>query len=87
VLTTLKYFKEEYEAHVHEGRCPAGVCKALITFSIRADKCTGCGRCRMECPVQCITGERKAPHVIETEACIKCGTCADVCKFDAVEVD
>lgn len=87
VLTTLKYFKDEYNAHVYEHRCPAGVCKALITFGIQVDKCTGCQRCKIECPVKCITGEKKSPHVIDVEACIKCGTCYDVCKFDAVEID
>jgi len=87
VLTTLRYFKEEYDAHIHDRRCPAGVCKALITFRILADKCTGCQRCKMECPVQCITGEKKGPHTIDQEACIQCGTCHDVCKFDAVEID
>jgi len=87
VLTTLKYFKEEYDAHVHDKRCPAGVCKALITYRILADKCTGCGRCKVECPVQCITGEKKGPHLIDQDACIQCGTCFDVCKFDAVEID
>ncbi|MHB0934834.1 MAG: NADH-ubiquinone oxidoreductase-F iron-sulfur binding region domain-containing protein [Armatimonadota bacterium] len=87
VLTTMRYLKEEYDAHVFDRRCPAGVCKALITFRILADKCTGCGRCRMECPVQCITGEKKGPHDIDQDACTRCGTCYNVCKFNAVEID
>ncbi|MHB9132449.1 MAG: NADH-ubiquinone oxidoreductase-F iron-sulfur binding region domain-containing protein [Armatimonadota bacterium] len=87
VLTTLKYFKEEYDAHINEKRCPAGVCKALISYRILDEKCTGCGRCKMECPAQCISGEKKSPHVIDQAACIKCGNCHDVCKFSAVEVN
>ena len=87
VLTTLQYFRAEYDAHVQEGRCPAGVCKALIVYRIDEDKCTGCGRCKAECPVSCINGERKRVHEIDQAACIKCGNCYDVCKFDAVEIN
>lgn len=86
VLSTIKYFRDEYEAHIKEKRCPAGVCKSLITFEIDPDKCTGCGACKRNCPVECITGEKKEPHTIDQKTCIKCGTCKDVCKFDAITV-
>lgn len=87
VLTTIKYFREEYEAHIHEKRCPAHSCAALITYSILPDKCTGCTLCAVKCPVNCIAGAKKEPHVIDQEACIRCGQCYDVCKFEAVEKD
>jgi NADH:ubiquinone oxidoreductase subunit F (NADH-binding)/Pyruvate/2-oxoacid:ferredoxin oxidoreductase delta subunit len=86
VLSTIKYFRDEYEAHIREKRCPAGVCKSLITYEIDPDKCTGCGACKRNCPVECITGEKKEPHTIDQKTCIKCGTCKDVCKFDAITV-
>jgi NADH:ubiquinone oxidoreductase subunit F (NADH-binding)/(2Fe-2S) ferredoxin len=86
VLTTIKYFRDEYEAHIREKRCPAGKCKALITYYIDAEACTGCTLCAKKCPTACITGERKQPHVIDVANCIKCDTCRQVCKFDAVKV-
>jgi len=85
VLTTIQYFRDEYEAHIKDHRCPAGVCKVLISYSIN-EKCTGCLRCKKECPQQCISGELKKLHVIDKSKCIKCGVCVDVCNFDAVEV-
>ena len=84
MLSTLQYFRDEYIAHVVEKRCPAGVCKNLLQYHIVADKCKGCTLCSKKCPVGAITGAVKAPHVIDTAKCIKCGVCMDVCKFDAV---
>jgi len=88
VLTTLRYFRDEYEAHVNEKRCPALVCKALLHFRIDEEKCIGCQRCIKACPVDAITGEKKQPHVIDQELCTQCGACFDVCpkKVRAVEV-
>jgi NADH-quinone oxidoreductase subunit F len=84
LLTTLKYFRNEYDAHIKEKRCPAGVCKALIQFSIDKEKCNGCGLCLLKCSVGAIEGEKNKVHRIDVEKCIKCGICYDVCKFDAV---
>jgi NADH-quinone oxidoreductase subunit F len=84
VLSTLRYFRDEYEAHIQEKRCPAGVCKELITYTILEDLCTGCHRCFRECPQEAVSGEAKKPHTIDPAKCIKCGICYDVCKFDAV---
>ena len=84
VLSTLKYYRDEYEAHVVEHRCPAGACKALTNYSIEADKCKGCTLCARNCPVGAISGSVKQPHVIDTTKCIKCGVCMEKCKFGAV---
>jgi len=84
VLTTLRYFRDEYEAHIREKRCPAGVCKPLITYSIDQDKCTGCGACLRVCPQDAISGKKKKPHQIHLDKCIKCGACFEVCRFDAI---
>ncbi len=86
VLSTLKYFKNEYIAHIIDRKCPAGVCKALITYSIVPDKCTGCTLCAKQCPQDAISGERKEAHVIDQSSCIKCGVCLEACKFNAVKV-
>jgi NADH:ubiquinone oxidoreductase subunit F (NADH-binding)/(2Fe-2S) ferredoxin/Pyruvate/2-oxoacid:ferredoxin oxidoreductase delta subunit len=86
VLSTLRYFRKEYEAHVLEKRCPAGVCKALIQYTILKEKCTGCGACKALCPSQAIQGEPKKTHIIDLAKCVKCNTCRDVCKFEAVAV-
>jgi NADP-reducing hydrogenase subunit HndC len=87
VLTTIRYFREEYEAHIRDKRCPAGVCKALIRYLIDAEKCTGCQACAKNCPVACIAGERKKTHLIDQSRCIKCGMCKSVCNFDAVRIE
>ncbi len=84
VLSTLKYFKDEYLAHINEKKCPAGVCRELLTFSIDPEKCTGCGVCARGCSTNAISGEKKQPHVINQGMCIKCGVCYDACKFGAV---
>ena len=85
VLTTLKYFRQEYEAHILEHRCPAGVCTALTSFAIDPDKCVGCGACSRACPAGAISGGVKEPHVIDPARCIACGSCREACKFGAVE--
>ncbi len=85
VLTTLRYFKDEYITHIVDKRCPAGVCTALLKYEIIEDKCIGCTICARKCPVNCISGELKKVHIIDQEACIKCGVCYEVCKFDAIK--
>ena len=85
VLSTIKYFRNEYEAHIKDKKCPAGVCKDLIAYSINVKKCTGCTLCTRQCPQKAITGKKKQPHEINPEKCIKCGLCYDVCKFDAIK--
>ena len=86
VLSSLEHFRDEYKVHIDEKKCPAGVCKALITFNIDEEKCTGCRLCSKKCPNEAITGEAKQAHKINQEKCIKCGVCLDVCKFEAVSV-
>jgi NAD-dependent dihydropyrimidine dehydrogenase PreA subunit len=86
VLTTIRYFRDEYIAHVREQKCPAGVCKELITYTIDPGLCTGCTSCARQCPDRCITGDKNKAHVIDTEKCIRCGICMETCKFGAVKV-
>ena len=85
VLSTLKYFRDEYEAHIKEKRCPAGVCKDLTKYTINEDLCKGCSLCAKNCPVGAITGEIKSPFTIDSEKCIKCGLCISKCPFKAIE--
>lgn len=84
VLSTLRYFRKEYEAHIFDRRCPAGVCPELLVYTIDQDKCTGCGMCARSCPAGAISGEKKQPHQIDTAKCIKCDSCFQKCKFGAV---
>ncbi len=84
VLSTLRYFIDEYTAHVHSRQCPAGVCKALITYAIDAEKCTGCQSCVKVCPTGAISGPRSEPHNLDTTKCIKCRSCYEICRFDAI---
>ncbi len=85
VISTITHFRDEYEAHIRDKRCPAGVCRALVRYTIIAEKCVGCGACRRKCPVACISGKPKTPHAIDAAACIRCGACRRACKFDAVK--
>jgi NADH:ubiquinone oxidoreductase subunit F (NADH-binding)/(2Fe-2S) ferredoxin/NAD-dependent dihydropyrimidine dehydrogenase PreA subunit len=87
VLSTIKYFRDEYEAHIRDHKCPAKVCKPLISYRVVEDLCLGCQLCRLKCPVEAITGAKKVPHQIIQEKCIKCGTCFEKCKFDAIVVE
>ncbi len=85
VLSTIRYFRDEYEAHIKDKKCPAGHCQKLLTYSIIADKCIGCSACSRVCPVNAISGEVKKPFTIDPAKCIKCGACVDKCKFKAIE--
>jgi len=85
VLSTIRYYRDEYEAHIRDKRCPAGVCKDLLTYSIIAEACKGCTACTRVCPTGAITGEKKKPHAINLDLCIKCGACFETCKFKAIK--
>ena len=87
VLTTIKYFRNEYEAHINEKKCPAKSCTDLLTYTINADKCKGCTLCAKKCPVNAISGQVKNAHVIDSSKCIKCGACYNNCRFGAVEME
>ncbi len=87
VLTTIKYFRNEYEAHINDKKCPAKSCPDLLEYTIDADKCRGCTLCAKKCPANAISGEVKSAHRIDPDKCIKCGSCVSVCRFDAVNVD
>jgi NADH-quinone oxidoreductase subunit F len=86
VLTTLRYFRDEYQDHINHKKCTARQCKALLTYSIN-DKCRGCTLCLKKCPANAIAGETRKVHAIDMAKCVKCGQCAEVCKFGAVEVE
>ncbi|MBP2664290.1 MAG: hndC 2, partial [Firmicutes bacterium] len=83
VLSTLQYFRDEYEAHIKEKRCPAGACTKLLSYAI-SDSCKGCGLCKKVCPAEAISGEKKAQHVIDSAKCIKCGACFGKCPFKSI---
>ena len=86
VLSTLRYFRKEYSEHIHQKKCPAGVCPELITYFISTDNCTGCGICKRECPHEAITGKKKQVHEIDLELCQKCGICRSECSFEAIHI-
>ena len=86
VLTTILYFRDEYESHIRDKKCSAGVCKNLFHYEIDEEACTGCTLCAKKCPQEAITGEKKEPHTLEQDKCIKCGICYDACKFDAIAI-
>lgn len=87
VLSTIQYFRDEYEAHIHDKRCPAKICKPLITYVIDTDKCTGCGLCRIKCPEGAVIGAKKECHCIDEELCVRCGICIENCKFGAIFIE
>jgi NADP-reducing hydrogenase subunit HndC len=84
IMSTLRFFRDEYIAHVRDKKCPAGVCKALMNYTVDPDKCKSCGLCARNCPVGAISGEKKVPYVIDTDKCIKCGVCMEKCPFKAI---
>ncbi len=87
VLSTIRFFRDEYEAHINDKKCPAHACKALITYEVVEENCIGCGMCKRSCPVDAISGAPKKIHEIDQEICIQCGKCYEVCKFDAIKID
>jgi NADH-quinone oxidoreductase subunit F len=86
VLSTLRYFREEYDAHINQKQCPAGVCRALIAYEVDPEKCNGCGLCKLICQHEAISGDKKEAHAVDFELCQKCGICKSECQFDAIQV-
>jgi NADH-quinone oxidoreductase subunit F len=86
VLSTIRHFRHEYESHIHDKKCSAGVCKNLFEYEIASELCTGCSLCRVKCPEKAVSGEKKKPHLIDSSKCIKCGICYNACKFEAIRV-
>lgn len=86
VLTTIKYFRDEYEAHIKDKKCPAGVCKPLFHYEIDEENCNGCTLCALKCPEKAITGEKKKLHYLDQDKCIKCTICYEACKFNAIAI-
>jgi ferredoxin len=86
VLTTILFFRDEYEAHIRDKKCPAGVCKSLFHYEVDEKACTGCHVCAPKCPQEAITGEKKEIHSLDQKKCVKCGICYEACKFDAIVV-
>ena len=86
VLSTLRYFQDEYETHIRAKKCPAGVCQALVTYTVDSEKCTCCGICKRACPHGAVVGKKKQVHAINLELCQKCGICKSECEFDAIQV-
>ena len=86
VLSTIRHFRNEYESHILDGKCRAGVCKELFDYAVDPDKCNGCSLCRIKCPEKAVSGEKKKQHTIDMEKCIKCGICFNACKFEAIKV-
>jgi ferredoxin len=84
VLSTIKYFRSEYEAHLNDKTCPSGICPALTSFEIQKDKCKSCGLCKKSCPVQAVSGEKKKPYIINHKNCKNCGSCRNACPFGVV---
>jgi NAD-dependent dihydropyrimidine dehydrogenase PreA subunit len=87
VETAIKYFRSEFEAHIYEKKCPAKVCRALISYEILPDACTGCTVCARNCPANAITGERRQTHIIDPDVCVRCGICLQVCNFNAIIIN
>ena len=87
VLSTLRYFRDEYNAHVFEKRCPAGRCRAFSKYAINPEKCKSCGLCAKKCPVSAVRGEKGVPYKIDKDKCVKCGACAESCKFGAIAIE
>jgi len=86
VLSTLRYFRDEYETHINEKKCPAGVCQALVTYKVDSEKCTCCGICKRACPYGAVVGKKKQVHAINLDLCQKCGICKSECDFEAIQV-